>query len=137
MPFAGFKNFKDCVAKNQDKGNPQAFCASIQRKVEGKKESKISEKFGKIDLKEQKEEYHSKGYIATTHLDSVGDKIMKEPLDTWAGDINDSMNQSADNVSIHHDRADLNLAGKGDSAKVEQLTDGEYGLWVDTHHNKT
>ncbi len=36
MPFGGFKDFKDCVSKNQDKDNPQAFCASIQKKAEGK-----------------------------------------------------------------------------------------------------
>ena len=36
MPFAGYKDFKDCVRKNQDKRNPEAYCASIMRKVEGK-----------------------------------------------------------------------------------------------------
>ena len=36
MPFAGYKNFKDCVRKNQDKSNPEAYCSSIMRKVEGK-----------------------------------------------------------------------------------------------------
>ncbi len=136
MPFGQYKNFAECVSKNKSKSDPKAYCATIQRKAEGK-ESKISEKFGKIDLKEVKGEYHSKGYIATTHVDSVGDKIQKETLDQWAGDINSTDNSSADNVSIHHDRADLNLAGKGDSARVEQIDDGEYGLWVDTHHNKT
>jgi len=34
MPFAGYKNFADCVAKNQDKENPEAYCAVIMRKVE-------------------------------------------------------------------------------------------------------
>jgi len=33
-PFAGYKNFKDCVAKNSKKKNPQAYCATIMRKVE-------------------------------------------------------------------------------------------------------
>jgi len=33
-PFAGYANFQDCVAKNQDKGNPKAYCATIMRKVE-------------------------------------------------------------------------------------------------------
>lgn len=110
----------------------------IKSKAEGK-ESKISKKFGKIDLKEQKEEYYTKGYIATTHLDSVGDKIQKETLNKWAEDINSTNNTSADNVSIHHDREDINLAGRGTegTARVEPLEDGEYGLWVDTHHNKT
>ena len=36
MPFAGYKNFKECVAKNQDKKDPEAYCAVIMRKVEGR-----------------------------------------------------------------------------------------------------
>lgn len=35
-PFAGYRNFADCVKKNQDKKDPEAYCASIKRKVEGK-----------------------------------------------------------------------------------------------------
>jgi len=35
-PFAEFSNFQDCVNKNRDKTDPQAFCATIQRQVEGK-----------------------------------------------------------------------------------------------------
>ena len=34
-PFAGYANFEDCVAKNQDKNNPEAYCAEIKRKTEG------------------------------------------------------------------------------------------------------
>lgn len=37
MPFAGFTNFASCVSKNRNKANPQAYCASIMHKVEGKK----------------------------------------------------------------------------------------------------
>ncbi len=35
-PFAGYTNFADCVSKNQDKNNPEAYCAAIKKKVEGK-----------------------------------------------------------------------------------------------------
>jgi hypothetical protein len=34
MPFADYKNFKQCVAQNQDKDDPEAYCAEIKRKVE-------------------------------------------------------------------------------------------------------
>jgi len=38
MPFASYKNFADCVAKNKNKAkNPKAYCATIMRAVEGKK----------------------------------------------------------------------------------------------------
>lgn len=33
MPFAGYDDFDDCVAQNQDKNNPEAYCASIERAV--------------------------------------------------------------------------------------------------------
>lgn len=36
MPFAEYSSFEDCVAQNQDKGDPEAYCADIQRSVEGK-----------------------------------------------------------------------------------------------------
>ncbi len=34
-PFAGYEDFADCVAKNQDKDDPEAYCASIENKTEG------------------------------------------------------------------------------------------------------
>ena len=34
-PFAGYTDFADCVAKNQDKDDPDAYCADIKRKTEG------------------------------------------------------------------------------------------------------
>lgn len=37
MPFAGYKDFKDCILKNRDKENSKAYCAVIMRKVENSK----------------------------------------------------------------------------------------------------
>lgn len=34
MPFADYKNFADCVNKNRDKKNPQAYCGFIQAQIE-------------------------------------------------------------------------------------------------------
>lgn len=36
MPFGKYKNFKDCVAQNQDKENPEAYCAQIHFNITGK-----------------------------------------------------------------------------------------------------
>ena len=41
MPFGEYKNFEDCVAKNQDKEDPEAYCATIKRKIEGDMTRKI------------------------------------------------------------------------------------------------
>lgn len=35
-PFAGYKDFADCVAKNQDKDDPEAYCGKIKHKTENK-----------------------------------------------------------------------------------------------------
>jgi hypothetical protein len=34
-PFAGYTDFADCVAKNKDKENPEAYCGSIKHEAEG------------------------------------------------------------------------------------------------------
>lgn len=36
MPFGEYKDFEDCVRKNQDKENPEAYCAVIEKKITGK-----------------------------------------------------------------------------------------------------
>lgn len=43
MPFAGYKDFEDCVNKNQDKDDPEAFCAWLERRTEGKINMEIEE----------------------------------------------------------------------------------------------
>ena len=35
-PFAGFRDFQDCVNQNRDKRNPDAYCGSIKHEVEDK-----------------------------------------------------------------------------------------------------
>ena len=34
MPFAGYDNFAECVSKNSDKSDPDAYCGSIKNQVE-------------------------------------------------------------------------------------------------------
>lgn len=38
-PFADYKDFDDCVAKNSDKEDPKAYCASIERQLHGEIDS--------------------------------------------------------------------------------------------------
>ena len=35
MPFGPYGDFNDCVVKNGDKANPEAFCAWLQHKITG------------------------------------------------------------------------------------------------------
>jgi len=54
-PFADYKDFADCVAKNSDKEDPEAYCASIEQKVEGETVKEIAgnvyETIKHVDLK--------------------------------------------------------------------------------------
>ena len=50
MPFAGYKDFDECVAKNRDKDDPKGYCATIQRKVEGPRGGRMRESAAAADL---------------------------------------------------------------------------------------
>ena len=39
MPFAGYADFDDCVSKNRDKRNPEAYCAAIERAAKSAEEA--------------------------------------------------------------------------------------------------
>jgi len=41
MPFAGYSDFAACVAANQDKNDPDAYCGSIKAEVENMKKRQI------------------------------------------------------------------------------------------------
>ena len=51
MPFGDYENFADCVAKNGDKANPEAFCAWLEHKTTGHWPSEAS-KFNDAELKQ-------------------------------------------------------------------------------------
>lgn len=42
-PFSSYTDFADCVSKNQDKEDPEAYCASIKQKTEGEPASEVKE----------------------------------------------------------------------------------------------
>lgn len=93
---------------------------------------------GILEAKERGDQLVVGGYIATTHKDSVNDVFTKGGLDAWAEKINKGM-PSANKVTYHHDRNDKRVVGVGvkGTARVDELPDGEYGLYVDTIINKT
>jgi len=102
-----------------------------------KKELRDSSVYG-LEIKELQDSYVIGGIIATTHIDSVNDKIMKETLEKWAKEINDG-SPRANKLSYHHDRTDPKVVGVGlkGSAKVITLPNNEYGLYVESELNKT
>jgi hypothetical protein len=40
MPFDKYEDFDDCVKKNQDKKDPEGYCAEIERKTKEAEEAK-------------------------------------------------------------------------------------------------
>lgn len=86
----------------------------------------------KLERKEVDGEFYTKGFIATTHVDDVGDKIMKETIEGWSNQINSTKIP----VSLHHDVDDSTLIATSVNSSVEKLDDGEFGLFVETHYNK-
>lgn len=94
---------------------------------------------GIISVKEYDEDnLIVKGYIATTHPDAVKDIITKEALEAWKEDINSGVPR-ANKVTYHHDRNDVRVVGVGikGTARVDELPDGHYGLYVETIVNKS
>lgn len=55
--FAGYKNFAECVSKNSDKEDPEAYCATIQRQVEEVDNSKkyLNNKDNNLEHKKKSE----------------------------------------------------------------------------------
>ena len=71
-PFADYKDFADCVARNKDKGDPKAYCAEIMHRVEGtKKEGDIHIHFDgetSIAPEEQEDDLKKEYYLQKIEL---------------------------------------------------------------------
>lgn len=94
-----------------------------------------------VEFTECKGEFYSQGFVATTHIDDKYDKISKDTLVKWADEINKESIKTTP-VDLEHDfvfkgndEANV-LRARGKEAEVKPYGDGEYGLFVKTHHNK-
>lgn len=98
-----------------------------------------------IEMKELEGYFHVEGLIATSHVDNVNqedgvyisDRIPRETLESFANQIN--TDKEARVMGVHHSEGDPfrpEYFGEADiivtPARVIPLTDGEYGLFVDT-----
>jgi len=86
MPFADFKDFKDCQNENQDKNNPDAYCGKIKHQVEGEA---LIENDKKIAWRDSKDEV-----VVMPELDPRGDSPVIDVLgdDGQGKNIVDNMN---------------------------------------------
>lgn len=94
-----------------------------------------------LEFKETDDAFHVEGLIATSHIDDLcmqeemSDIIPKETLESFADQINN--NPRSRIMGLHHSEGKTGeFFGVADvennPAKVIQLTDGEWGLFVDT-----
>jgi len=62
-PFGGYKDFAACVAANSDKEDPEAYCATIMRAIEGKA---AGQRYGGFEAPEPASDYtdHQKTVLA-------------------------------------------------------------------------
>ncbi len=142
-------SFSACVAHFTNKGKSkeaaQGICGKMQSQQE--KENKFCA-FGKLELKEAKEDFHVSGFVATSHPDRAaegefdGDIIPKSTLQTIATDINNKYKPQAGAVSERHDYLkgdpEAPIAGVAvGPATLQQLDDGEWGVHVDTILSKS
>jgi len=67
MPFGEYKDFDDCVKKNQDKEKPEAYCATIEKKITGKWPSEEGYK-KKLEKLRKRFEACSTGNVPTATL---------------------------------------------------------------------
>jgi hypothetical protein len=47
-PFAGYKDFHDCVKKNQGKEDPEAYCGTIKHQVEGSRQGRMGRLWNRL-----------------------------------------------------------------------------------------
>ncbi len=98
-----------------------------------------------VEVKEMESCFHIEGLIATTDVDNldqeegvdIPDRILKSTLDSFAEQMNS--NKEARVMGVHHSEGHPfvpEFFGEADventPAKVIELTDGEFGLYVDT-----
>lgn len=133
MPFAGYKDFADCVAKNKDKGDPEAYCGSIKNKTEGKSMETNSDEifyktspitFTKGVNAEGKEEKLWRFVLSSTGVDYDDERMTKRALQKAAGDL---LEHST--VFFNHKHDGLGV-GKIVKTMVEDAQDKSY-LYID------
>ena len=79
MPFGEYEDFADCVAKNSEKEDPEAYCASIQRASEGDQPRRIGFDVTQLDDKILVDD--------DTHLTMpavIASEIVQQYEDGWA-----------------------------------------------------
>ena len=146
-------SFDSCVSHFMNKTNKHTgknftseeahkVCGSLQSSQEKEIDIKTLYANQKISFREDKGEFYTEGFVATTHKDREGDVLTENAIHKIVQQINNKFLPQAGAVSERHDwikqqNSDLPLVGRAINAEVRKTEDGQLGAYVVTHHNKT
>lgn len=142
-PFGPYKDFGDCVQKNQDKSDPNAYCAVIKKNIEGasvqqnSSEQTIEGHEVRV-IKQGPKQYEvhvDNKFIADTNDESTGFRIAEnfilkkllEDSDSYDYLKNDNENASQENSS----KTVKTYNERGHSIEIIQGSSGDYSVKVD------
>jgi len=125
-PFADYENFDACVRANSDKKDPKAYCAEIQREVEGKTYTFRTSSVACSETKTiEGKDYFVTGYISTGDLDLVDDIVTKACME----DMLTQLTNGSIKLDVEHEawKRDTTIipVGKIVDAKIDSK-----GIWV-------
>ncbi len=96
-PFAGYKDFEDCVNRNKDKSNPEAYCGAIKYKVE--------KYMGEQSDKEIEEQFHKELInIFNTEIDGILKNTKRLDRDAISALVSNITNQASAKMKNHSDK---------------------------------
>ena len=154
--FPPYEEVYERIAKNHLDEFEKYYSALMDMEKELKtkqKETDIRVTLQGISLREEEGEFYSEGFIATTHVDRAHEEdaqytaLTKEACQQIVDFINSGIATiegvgSTRTVSYRHDwvkKQDPTMTPAGMAvppAELRQLSDGHFGVWCKTHHNK-
>lgn len=110
-PFADYDSFADCVAKNSDKDDPEAYCASIEQQATGESWKHMFEVY-QLEQKHVREDFAQRITTLTKATRGYGKDITEinkrlKKLDKQDHTIVETVNRSIDKL----DKQDQKIAG--------------------------
>ena len=99
MPFAGYKDFADCVAKNSDKSDPDAYCGYIKHQTESRHVDfqRIYDEFLNYYKDRVKGESEYSAWLKALRLDETKQYGWARESFQWAKDMLQYLREDKDN----------------------------------------
>ena len=124
-PFGEYNDFVDCVKQNQDKKNPQAFCAWLEHKITGKwpteKELESNDSIKKIKGDNMTEKEIKKQEEETTEgpsLESIAQALqaLADRLDALEASVGTSKEDDEEKPTEEEKKPEVEKEGEGEVA---------------------